>query len=403
MPHLFSLTIKNYRVLRNVTFQELRPLSVVLGPNGCGKSTLFDVIGFLGDCLTWGVRKALEPRGRLPEVRSRGEKGPLVIELKYRESSFGAPKDQQTPLVTYHLEIDDERGRPIVTREFLRWRRGQWGKPFNFLDITGGTGSVITGEEPEATDTRRPVMLADATMPAIATLGQLAENPRVASLLQFIRSWFLSYFIPDRARDLPAAGAKEHLSRTGHNLPNVAQYLAEEHPDILKEILNRIQKRIPNLESVTSERTIDNRLVLRFKDGPFQDPFLAQHVSDGTLKMLAYLVMLMDPEPPTFLCIEEPENGLHPKLMQVLVEELRSFTRGALSKSRRTAQVLVSSHSAYLVDALHADELWVMQRGRDGFAGVDRADRLQGIPEFIREGSTLGSLWFEDQFGKGNP
>ncbi len=401
MPHIQDLTVKKYRVLHNVTLKGLQPFNVVLGPNGCGKSTLFDALGFLGECLTVGVRNALEPRGRLAELRSRGESGPLVIELKYRESEFGVPQKKRTPLITYYLEIDENQGRPIIVREFLRWTRGSGGKPFKFLDITRGEGTVITGAMPEQTDQRQPVTLDDVTMPAISALGQLAENPRVASLRRFIGSWYLSYFVPDQARQVPVAGAQEHLSRTGENLPNVVQYLSELHPGVLREILSRMAERIPGLEKVTSEQTIDERLVLRFKDGPFRDPFLSKYVSDGTLKMFAYLVMLMDPEPPALLCVEEPENGLHPRLLDVLAEEFRAHAQGEFGSQR--TQVLVSSHSPYFIDALQPKELWVMERSQDGFATVARSDRLQGVPEFIQEGASLGSLWFEGQFRRGNP
>lgn len=401
MPHIQDLTVRNYRVLKNVTLKGMQPLNVVLGPNGCGKSTLFDVPGFLSDCLTMGVRRALEPRGRFAEVRSRGATGSIVIELKYRESAFGARSGERAPLITYHLAVEEEGNRPIVAREFLRWTRGRAGKPFNFLQLKRGSGTVITGEQPEQTDERRPVTLDDPTMPAIATLGQLAENPRVASLRRFIGSWYLSYFAPEQARLVPQAGAQEHLTRTGDNLPNVVQFLNEVHPEVLARILERMTERIPGLREITSERTIDGRLALRFRDGPFRDPFLSRFVSDGTLKMLAYLVLLMDPEPPALLCVEEPENGLHPKLLGILAEELRSHARGAFSTN--PTQVLVSSHSPSFVDPLHPEELWVMERRKDGFATLTRADRLRGIPEFINEGATLGALWIEGQFRRGNP
>jgi predicted ATPase len=401
MPHIQDLTIKNYRVLRNVTIKGLQPFNVLLGPNGCGKSTVFDLLGFLGECLAVGVRKALEPRGRLQELRSRGSRGPIVVELKYRESDFGASRRDRTPLITYHLEIDEVDGGPAVRREFLRWTRGPGGRPFNFLDITNGKGYVISGEQPEDRDERRSVKLDDVTVPAIATLGQLAENPRVASLRRFIESWYLSYFLPDRARGVPEAGAHEHLSRTGENLANVVQYLHENHPEVLKQILSRMAERIPGLETVSAKRTIDGRLVLRFKDGPFKDPFLSRFVSDGTLKMFAYLVLLMDPEPPALLCIEEPENGLHPKLLHVLAEEFRAHAMGEFS-SKRT-QVLVSSHAPYFVDAVRPQELWIMERAKDGFARVQRADRIEGVPQFIQEGAVLGRLWMEGLLRGGNP
>jgi predicted ATPase len=396
MAHIEGITIKNYRALQDVEFKGLQPLTVVLGPNGAGKSTFFDVFGFLADCLQTNVRKALDSRGRFSEVRSRAADGPISFTLRYRESDFGVQQRKRTPIITYHLAIDEKGGQPFVTEEYLAWRRGQRGRPFRFLDLRDGEGSVISGEVPEKTDERRPVKMDSPDILGIKALGQLSENPRVASLRRFIEGWFLSYFIPDQARRIPEAGISEHLSRTGENLPNVVEYLSEQHTDVLDEILARITQRIPGLETVTAERTIDDRLALRFKDAPFTDPFLARHVSDGTLKMFAYLILLNDPQAPPLLCVEEPENGLYPRLLHTLAEEFRAHALGVGDRPR--VQVFVSSHSPYFVNATRPEELWVMKRKPDGYVAVERADRIQGIPEFYQEGAAMGKLWFEGYF-----
>jgi predicted ATPase len=397
MPHIEDITIKNYRALRDITLKGLQPLTVVLGPNGCGKSTLFDVFGFLADCLQYDVRRALESRGRIQEVRSRGSTGPISFELRYRESDFG---EQNTRIITYRLAIDEEHGRPIVVDESLKWRRGSRGQPFQFLDMKRGEGNVITGETPEADDVRDPVKLASPDSLAIKALGQLADNPRVASLRSFLEGWFLSYFVPDQARQIPEAGVMQHLSRTGENLPNVVQYLSEEHPDILNRILEHITERIPGLESVTTETTIDGRLVLQFKDSPFLDPFLSKYVSDGTIKMFAYLILLNDPNPPPLVGVEEPENGLHPRLLHILTEEFRAHARGGRSKP--ATQVFVTSHSPFFINALRPEELWILERVDGGYARINRADTVEGVPQFLAQGAVLGDLWYEDYFG-GNP
>jgi len=100
MAHIQDLTVRHYRALKDVTTKGMRSLNVVLGPNGCGKSTLFDVLGFLGECLTGGVRRAVEDRGSLAQLRSRGTEGTIVIELRYRESDLGVPRRKRAPLIT---------------------------------------------------------------------------------------------------------------------------------------------------------------------------------------------------------------------------------------------------------------------------------------------------------------
>ena len=189
-PRITALKIRNYRALRDLTLTELTPLTVLLGPNGSGKSTVFDVFAFLAECFTDGIRKAWDRRGRFRELRSRDSEGPIVVELKYRERP-------RTPLITYHLELDEERGRPVVSHEFLRWTRGgSSGRPFNFMEYRRGEGNVITGDAPERSDIRVARELAGPDVLAVSTLGMLAENPRVIALREFVssvlyRKWLL--------------------------------------------------------------------------------------------------------------------------------------------------------------------------------------------------------------------
>lgn len=388
IPRIESIHVRNFRALRNVEMRDLTPLTVLLGPNGSGKSTLFDVFGFLSEALQGGLRPAWDKRGRLKELRSREADGPISFELKYRERP-------DSPIITYYLEIDEQKGRPVVRHETLRWRRGRHGRPFNFLDFSEGRGQVVSGDLPEADDQRRDSELASSDLLAVSTLGQLAENPRVVALRQFIEGWYLSYLSSTDARGVPDAGPMERLSPTGNNLPNVIQYLGESHPDRLAEILTTLSRRVPRLEEVTAEPLADGRLLLRIKDAPFAEPFLARFASDGTLKMLSYLVLLYDPDPLPLLGIEEPENYLHPRLLYGLAEECRKISAGS--------QVLVSTHSPFFVDALRPDELWALERGGDGYTQASRVSAMPGVMNFVQEGAQLGSLWMEGHLDAGDP
>jgi len=387
-PRIESLRVRNYRALQDITFEKLTPLTVLLGPNGSGKSTVFDVFAFLSECFSEGLRKAWERRGRFRELRSRDSDGPIVIELQYREHP-------DTPLITYHLEISEESKGPVVSREFLRWKRSHPGAPFYFLDYSRGKGKVISGEQPESTDQRIEKPLSAPDVLAVNTLGQLAENPRVIALREFITGWHLSYLSADSARGRTEAGAEERLSATGDNLPNVIQYLATEHADRLERIFEALRHRIPHIEKVESKMLDDGRLLLQVKDAPFSLPVLARFASDGTLKMLAYLALLYDPNPPELIGIEEPENYLHPRLLPELAEE-------CVQAAERT-QLIVTTHSPFFIDQLTPNQVRVLYRRADGYTRTKRVADMAGIRSMLDAGASLGDLWMEGHFDVGDP
>jgi predicted ATPase len=390
IPRIEYFKVQNYRALHNLELKNLTPLTVFLGPNGSGKSTIFDVFAFLSECFTESLRKAWDRRGRFRELRTRDSEGCIIIELKYRETSA-------SPLITYHLAIDEENNRPFIAEEWLHWRRGQSGKgkPFRFLDFKKGEGQVISGESPDEEGERITEKLESSEFLAVNTLGQFAKHPRVSALRRFITGWYLSYLTADHTRSLTEAGAQERLSATGDNLPNVIQYLKEQHPQRLEEILKTLSVRIPRLEKVEASIMQDGRLLLEIKDAPFSHPILAKFASDGTLKLLAYLIVLFDPSPPQLVGIEEPENHLHPRLLLQLAEECRSASANT--------QLMVTTHSPFFVDSLRPEELWVLYRDEKGFTQAKRTADMQGVKQFMEHGALMGSLWMEDFFDVGNP
>ena len=422
MARIEGIGIRNYRVLRDITLgklwntpstQPLAPLTAVIGKNGVGKSSLFDAFGFLADCLKLGVEEACDARGRggFDRIRSQGSNDPVEFVVYYRQDSKARP-------ITYEFAIDkDDSGRPYVTRERLRQRRrGQRrGWPFSFLMLNEGEGVAWTGQmqgwqidedgrleldlssllsklEDEEGAHREIIELQDKRKLGIATLGALKQHPRIAAFRQFIEGWYLSYFAPDAARGLPMAGPQRHLNIHGDNLGNVVQFMEREHRDRFERILRRIAARVPGINRIDTERSPDGRLLLRFNDRGFEDPFYSQQVSDGTLKVFAYLLMLEDPQPPPFICIEEPENGLYHKLLELLAEEFRRHAAGR----RNAPQIFITTHQPYFVDALMPEETWVLEKAADGFAAISRASDDAVVQAMVEEGLPLGGLWYSD-------
>lgn len=368
--------------------KDVTPLTVLLGPNGSGKSTIFDVFNFLSECFQTNLRHAWDRRGRAAELKTRGQEGPIVIEIKYRER-YGQP------LITYHLAIDERSRGPVVAEEWLQWRRGAYGKPFRFLDYREGHGRAVSGEMPDEEDERVEIPLRSPDLIAVNTLGQFAEHPRVAALREFITDWYVSYLSVSDTRGQPEAGPQERLSKTGDNLANVVQYLKEQHPAELDRIFQILRSRVPRLEGVVAEAMPDGRLLLQIKDAPFERPVLSRFASDGTLKLLAYLMVLQDPAPPQFIGIEEPENFLHPRLLPELAEECRAATA--------RSQLLVTTHSPFFLDRLRPEEVRALYRDEQGHTQVERASEIQGIKDFVTEGASMGQLWAEGRLGVGDP
>ena len=381
-----SIEIRNYRLFRNATFSDLPRLAVVVGANGSGKSTLFDVFSFLKESLTQNVAQAVASRGGFGELLSRGETGPIGITVKFRES--GGRR------ATYQLDIASEQGRPIVELEVLKFGRGQHGKPWHLVDFSRGQGSAITNEvaygREGAVEERAQHVLDDPSALAIKGLGQFKELRLVAELRGLIENWHISDVHISDARSSAEAGYAEHLSTRGDNVAQVARYLYERHRDRFDRVLEVMTQRVPGVSSVEAKPTEDGRLVLRFQDGSFKDPFIARYVSDGTIKMFAYLVLLYDPKPHPLLAIEEPENQLYPELLYELVEEFRDY-------ARRGGQVFVSTHSPEFLNGVQLDEIyWLVKQ--DGFTTVRRAMDSELLRNLVAEGDLPGALWKQGLF-----
>ena len=272
---------------------------VFIGANGTGKSTIFSVFDFLQDSLTANVNTALVKLGGsrgFQEVRSRNATGPIEIEVKFREKS-------DSPLITYFLQINEQNGKALVEREILKYRRGSSGQPWHFLDFTRGKGTAVTNEldldlVADVKELKREEQtLKSPDILAVKGLAQFARFPAVMVLGNLIENWHVSDFHISKARPEQEAEYAEHLSREGENLSLVVQYLHNHHEKVFGKILDLLKQRVPGISSVESKTTEEGRVLLKFQDGVFEDPFLARYVSDGTIKMLAYLTLLYDPVP----------------------------------------------------------------------------------------------------------
>jgi predicted ATPase len=380
-----SIRLKNFKSFQDAELSELPNFCVIVGANGTGKSTIFSVFGFLRDAMTSNVNAALARLGGsrgFNEVRSRNSKGPIEIELKFRAKP-------DSPLTTYFLQINEKQGKALVEREILKYRRGSSGQPWHFLDFSKGRGTAVTNELDSVTDVkdlnREEQILKSPDILAIKGLAQFERFPAVMALGNLIENWHVSDFHISKARPEQEAGYAEHLSREGENLSLVIEYMYNHERTRFEKILSLLKMRVPGISHVESKTTEEGRVLLKFQDGTFEDPFLARYVSDGTIKMLAYLTLLYDPIPHPLLCVEEPENQLYPKLLWELAEEFRAY-------ANRGGQVFVSTHSPEFLNAARLDEVfWLVKK--DGYTQIRRAKDDEQLAVYMAEGDQMGYLW----------
>ena len=378
-----SLQIQNFRVFQDVKVEDLPKMAVFMGQNGAGKTTFFDVFGFLHDCLTSNVRSALAMRGGFGEVISREQTGDLKFIIKFRPSP-GEPR------VTYELTIGlSDKKMPVVKKEVMRLRRARYGAPWKILDFEFGEGMAVEGELKEYSDineaTRMHQKVAAQDILAVKGLGQFESFPAVISLRRLIEDWHVSDFHVGDARSRQAASYSESLSKTGDNLAQVAKYLYENHRDRFDKILKSMSERVPGVTHIEAKENDEGYVVLRFKDGKFKNPFSSKFVSDGTIKMFTYLVLLSDPSPHALLCVEEPENQLYPQLLAQLAEEFRNYSNDG-------GQVFISTHSPDFLNAIYLEELYCLVK-KDGYTKIVSADSSPLIKSLVSEGDLLGDLW----------
>lgn len=384
------IRIKNYGLFKSLEINHIPEFCVIIGANGTGKSTLFDVFEFLRDALKNNIRQALQVRGGFNEVVTRGqEQEDIEIELKFRMEILGNER-----LVTYILIVGQEKRRPVVKREILRYKRGEHGQPFHFIDFQNGKGYAIINEEyfSQADEDLKPQeqQLESSDILAIKGLGQFQRFKAASALRSFIENWHVSDFHISEARGSKDALYAEHLSPTGDNMAVFAQYIYQEHPEIFEQILQRMKERVPGISQVKAKNTEDGRLILKFQEEAFKDPFIDRYVSDGTMKMFGYLLLLFDPKPHPLLCVEEPENQLYPSLLHELAEEFASY-------AHRGGQVFVSTHSPDFLNAVPLESIFWLTK-EQGITKISKAIDDEILINLFKAGDLPGYLWNQGWF-----
>lgn len=386
-----AIRICNFKSLRDLSL-ELRNRNVLIGPNKSGKTSLLDACHFIFQAMTLGdITKPLDDRGGFASVFWKGKFRPPgsssgVIEF---EITGAVEEDEKKSFeFTYSLSLSgDVSGRVSISRETLDVTVKQSRR--RLIDIQHGIGTAkrMDGTQLFANPSNR-------TKPAVSydIPGWEAE-----SVKRFITRWHFFDFIPQLAKTTSnSAVAVNSLDIYGGNLSSWLHTLQNNHPDEFHQITKVVMDAFPEIESLGTLVTQAGTTFLTLREKGLQSPVLLFQASNGELKFLMLVSLIYSPFAAPLFCIEEPENHLHPRLLSLLVEianQRRTELKGQVS------QVLVTTHSPYLVDLLEPEDIVLIEK-REGETSCRRPASGDELKRLIRESeTTLGRLWFSGSLG----
>lgn len=396
MRPLLELQAQNFRSLQEVEVP-LQPLNVLVGPNNSGTSNFLDLIGFLGDSARMDLGGALERRGGYERVRFRGKtSGYVRIDVKANVTQHSSLTAQDEYTLRFSTPIRRSSGgrshRVLIRFEDFKFKRtaGRGRR----ITVHGGKVEVID-EQTRGQESSRTIGLQSQSL-GLATLPKLSEQEggreirRIADLF----ATFRVFDVDVRAARQPAPLEHEPLREDASNLAYFLYFLREEE-QYFDELEDDARAMIPGLESIRFEPVggSTSAIAVKLKEEGLTGLTDLADASFGTIRMLALLAMLYDPNPPPLTCVEEIDHGLHPYLFDRLVERLR--------EASAKTQFLIATHSPALVNRLKPEELIVCERSPDGASRIPAID-----PELVRqmeeaaEGRIrLGELWFTGSLG----
>jgi len=377
---LTSIRLKNYKAFKDTEVSKLPCFCCWVGANGTGKTSLFNLFKFLKMALTTNVNEAVDELGGFAEVQSREAKDPIEIELCFENMS----NSQQ---IIYNIEIDvvDEQVRVLI--ESISWRYGKADKMLNCPLVSEGDNIFYDNRGHGRDYIFRTKNHGFLNLPTVTKIDTYAE---MIDVYNFLNQTKIFTFDPTCIREGKEVGNHKTLASDGSNLRLVLHHLHKNHPEQFNRILTDLNRAIPGMS--IEAKSIEGRVLLRFHEEAFVDPFLSHYVSDGTLLMLAYLTLIHAPNPYSLICIEEPENHLHHALLVELAEAFRSY-------SWNGGQVFISTHSPEFLNAASIEQVFWLEK-EHGYTKMKRAKDDAQIVSYMADGDKMGWLWKEGLFGK---
>jgi len=401
---LRQITVSGYKSLQDAV-ATFGPFTVIVGRNNTGKSNLFDALRLLSNFAQMPVASAFKPerhRGDPVESFFIEEKPHVKITCEFDLTGtphpFNPDKKLSNPRLNYEIDVVFHDGVLQVAVEKLKGRTaaGIKSRPYISMDKDDSGELRVSVNRDTARSGKSRHFPTPAVRSVLTVIDDAELYPHVVAVTQELQSWQFFHFEPDALREPSPAMDILELETNGRGLSGFYDTLSNRDPSRFKLAERALQRGIPEARGIRVLDTGDRRRMLAIVRDDGRE-FTARVLSDGTLRFLAFLALAYAPQPPGLVCFEEPENGVHPGRLPFVVDTLRGISERGLAESRHP-QVLINSHSPYLVDLLNPDEMLIawLAKNQTRFtpAGKDLFTSHSALKNILESGEqTLGELW----------
>lgn len=386
-----KLEIRGYKSLKDLDL-ELGPLTVLIGPNGGGKSNILDFLSFLSEAVNEKMQKAVLDRGGFQALAFAGGAEQISWDLQFKLGPLGVFGLDEGPI---HYKGGVKGIRHMFALESEELTRTKGGMPL----VTVKKGKAIfrrmTHQAVKGGDSSPEMQLMDSEL-AIAQVRDPQAYPTVDRLRHYIASWMIyggfNTGLNAPIRQAQLASPERRLLPDGSNLTTVLYNLWNSHEYRSKrdEISETLKTAYPHFEDLTFPAESQGKIILHWNDRHFKKrSFSATFLSDGTLRLLCLVTILLSPDPPPLICIDEPELGLHPSLLRLIADLLKDA-------AVRT-QLVVATHSPQLVSDMAVDQVAIVESEK-GATTINRLSDRPGLDQWLKDFS-LGELWTMGELG----
>jgi len=346
MAHMNSIMIQGYRPFRDF-IARFGGLEVFVGANGAGKSSLFEFLKFLRDSSYQDIP---------PEIIA-GSVGQQIFHIPGEEKFWWSAEvdlEQKYP-ICYQGELMGPMGRTHISFERVQTAPHRDVKPYLFMNIKEQQGLIQDSESKKLTrqeiSLKRPNQLALSIMtnPAMVTLYNLRE---------YIGNWkfYSSLNIANtKIRKSVPIEQEPTLYEDAGNLSSVLHYLMTENAQIFDDLQQHLRSAVPGFKGLTVKARGGPGEVIAFWQEKGVDGYLSlADLSDGILRLLCWMVLCVQPNPPSLICIDEPDQGVHPRTLPILA--------GLLDKACSRTQIFLATHSSYFLTQFDIAQIAVFRK-----------------------------------------